>query len=201
MDTWSFEHKAIEAALTGGVSMLTLLLGWFVGLGITAKWTLRQKRRELELSAASELYRLYGEFFAVWKLWNYVRSGVVAPEDKDARWELLQRAAALDGGFEALLVKLSSERVISQHEAESAGLLRQGFQQLRQSIKQNVPLEWGSSDHPQYAEFKRLACYFANMLAIDHDFSQPSRDSAATVLRTASSNEHERNWKNLLTNA
>ncbi len=86
MDTWSFEHKVIEAALTGAISVVTLLLGWLVGVRITAAWTLRQKRRELELSAAHELYRLYGEFFAVWKLWNYACSGVTGDRVTVTNW-------------------------------------------------------------------------------------------------------------------
>jgi hypothetical protein len=196
---WSFEQELIKAALTAGVSLLTLGLGWLIGVRITAMWTLRQKRRELEFSAANELYRLYGEFFAVWKLWNYLKLGVIVPDNKDARWELMKRAALVDAGFEALLVKVTSERVLTATETINAGLLRQGFQQLRQSIKTDNMLDWSNSEHPQYSEFKRLACFFANIFSADHDFKRPEPEEVAMTLKEATSNKHESNWKNLLT--
>src|SRR4051812_33615839 len=87
------------------------------------------KAVELELSAANELYRLYGEFFAVWKLWNYhklkisrsqgvevasEREAPAAAQNDDIRWDLMKRAALVDAGVEALLVKVTSERVLTE---------------------------------------------------------------------------------------
>jgi hypothetical protein len=194
---WSLQQELLKAGLAGGIAVITLGLGWFVGVRITATWALRQKRRELELSAATELYRLYGEFFAVWKLWNYHREGVVPLQAEDTRWELMKRAALVDAGFETLLVKVSSERIVGDALIAEAGLLRQGFQQLRTAIKYNQPLAWHSSEDAEYSEFKRVACAFANFLARDHQWQIPLSTTSARTLASITSNEHERRWKGI----
>ena len=53
----------IVAAVTGVVAVLA-------GSWLVLYWNTRQKQRELDLSTAQTFHRLYGEFFAVWKLWN-----------------------------------------------------------------------------------------------------------------------------------
>src|SRR5262249_42640723 len=55
----------------GAYAVVTLGLGWVVGQRLTSYWSFRQKHREIDLSVAQDFHRLYGEFFAVWKLWNY----------------------------------------------------------------------------------------------------------------------------------
>ena len=52
-------------------ALAAVALAWAVGNRLSAKWGLWQKRREQAHAAANDFYRLYGEFFAVWKLWNY----------------------------------------------------------------------------------------------------------------------------------
>jgi uncharacterized protein with ACT and thioredoxin-like domain len=62
-------EATVKAVPTLGVALLTLLLGWLVGTRITSRWEEDKKRRELRLEALSRFYELYGEFYAVWKLW------------------------------------------------------------------------------------------------------------------------------------
>jgi hypothetical protein len=64
-------REAVKAIFSLAVSSITLGLGWIVGQRLTNYWSLRQKHHEINLSAAQDFHRLYGEFFALWKLWNY----------------------------------------------------------------------------------------------------------------------------------
>ncbi|MFY9698156.1 MAG: hypothetical protein WAK34_07490 [Rhodoplanes sp.] len=70
------------------------------------QWNIRQKQRENDLSTARDFHLLYGEFFAVWKLWNYFIKDVKAQSLYGAsRWELLKRACDAEGKLEATLVR------------------------------------------------------------------------------------------------
>ena len=144
----------LETLLTEGlkavpnllVALITLGLGWLVGQRLTLGWNLRQKRRELDLSNAKEFQALYGEFFAVWKLWNYYTRDI---GDKSlpgaSRWELLNRACAAAAGMESIFVRLASERDLSDAQIESLGQFRQLYQTLREVIRDNEPLCWDHS--------------------------------------------------------
>jgi hypothetical protein len=57
----------------------------------------------LQLSSLQQFSVAYGEFFAVWKLWNRLERDVVSFEDR--RWKLLKRAAAAEATIERTLVK------------------------------------------------------------------------------------------------
>src|SRR5262245_31485221 len=48
-----------------------LIIGWLVGQRLTVSWNLRQKYKEIDLATARDFHALYGEFFAIWKLWDY----------------------------------------------------------------------------------------------------------------------------------
>ncbi|MFP3553800.1 hypothetical protein SB861_24235 [Paraburkholderia sp. SIMBA_049] len=199
MADWSLSHEVIKAGLSGIVSLVILGSGWLVGSRISAMWTLRQKRRELAVSAASELHRIYGEFFAIWKLWNSLKTESSLSPTAELRWNLLERAALVEAGFEALLMKIASERVLSKVDCDDLGLLRQGFQRLRETITSSKRLEWFSSSHPEYVAFKRLSCHFANLLTSDQQWQQPDRETASDALLDITSNAHELRWRQLST--
>jgi hypothetical protein len=59
---------AIIAAFVAPV--LTLGLAWLVGNSLTTRWDTVKKQAELDLAAMEQFYKIYGEFFAVWKLWE-----------------------------------------------------------------------------------------------------------------------------------
>jgi hypothetical protein len=92
---------------------------------------------------------------------------VEVPEDDDerksdcggstARWDLFDRAAKAEGGIEAILLRLSTERQLCGCEREQLGLFRQSFQQLRQAIRDDKALAWNRRS-PEY--------WFADELAI-----------------------------------
>ena len=109
---------------------------------------------------------LYGEFFALWKLWNYYIRDLGADALPEAsRWELLDRACASEAKLEATLVRLASQRALASEDIRMLGRFRQRYQRLRECIKRNEPLEWNHSEHPEYVEFKTLALQAAAIIA------------------------------------
>jgi hypothetical protein len=52
--------------------VVTLAGGWFVTTRVADHWDQIKKRRELDLAAAGDFQRLYGEFFSVWKAWDSI---------------------------------------------------------------------------------------------------------------------------------
>jgi mechanosensitive ion channel-like protein len=190
----------LETLLTEGlkavpnllVALITLGLGWLVGQRLTLSWNLRQKRRELDLSNAKEFQALYGEFFAVWKLWNYYTRDI---GDKSlpgaSRWELLNRACAAEAGMESIFVRLASERNLSDTQVESLGQFRQLYQTLREVIRDNKPLRWDHSEHPEYVKFKRLGAEVAYFIVTDTDKDKAAAGKHADALIGITANRHE----------
>jgi hypothetical protein len=168
-----WQQDAFNALLDILVATVTLSLGWFVGQRLTVYWGLRQKRKELELAAASRFYELYGEFFAVWKLWSYYLKQDADQQDSgNERWELLARASAAEGELEALFVKLASERTLNDRDMEVLGRFRQAYQCLRESIRDRKNLGWNVPKSVEYASFKRLA-YLTACIVLDNKPTQP----------------------------
>ena len=91
-------QESIKAIPSLVVALITLTLGWFVGSRISNHWTLIQRRKELDLETAQTFHKLYGEFFALWKLWNYFIHDIGAEALPEAsRWELLNRLYSRNG--------------------------------------------------------------------------------------------------------
>ena len=74
-------------------AVIVVVLGWAFGNRLAMRWNLRQKRREIDISKAQTFHSLYGEFFAIWKLWNYLVRDI-GPKSLEgaSRWSLLTRA-------------------------------------------------------------------------------------------------------------
>jgi len=174
---------------------VTVLLAWLVGQRLSAKWAERQKSRELAILAANEFYRIYGEFFAIWKLWNSLRKSDSLRKsglgDDSNRLQLLERATKAEGSMEALLVKLSTERHLGVHDIRNIGEFRQLFQLLRPAIRTGVSLGWNNSDHPQYVAFKERACAMASIIASADRSSLPDPKTASIALLEMTSNRWE----------
>jgi hypothetical protein len=189
-----FTQELIKSLLSLLVSVVTLGLGWFVGQRLSIYWAIKQKRRELELAAVSEFYKLYGEFFAIWKLWNQLcredssTKQSKSFEENSPRWELLRRASNAEGSLESLLVKIASEKPLSKADIEILGRFRQAYQSLRESISINKKLNWGGSEHPEYLTFKRLAYLLANVILSDAEVK------FSNTLEDITSNVWEKNW-------
>ena len=132
------------------ISGLFLLgLAWLVGQRISMRWNMRQKQKENELQAARDFHGLHGEFFAIWKIWNYYVRDVGADQLPDlSRSSLLDRACSAEGKLESLLVRLACDGKLEPAEIAVLGQFRQLYQQLRQAIRDNRALAWDHSDNP-----------------------------------------------------
>jgi hypothetical protein len=191
----SVKLELIKISLSVGMALIVLALGWFIGNRLAVHWAIRQRRRELELAAANQFYQLYGEFFALWKLWNYFRyEHGNEPLPETTRWDLLARASAAEGGVEAILVKLASERQLGEEDIATLGRFRQAYQTLREAIRDLQPVDWWYQDHPEYAAFKRLATQVASMLCTSDKQRAPTVAQASQALKRITSNEWENRW-------
>lgn len=161
MSDWNANHELVKALLSLVVSLgtvaATVLVAWAFGQRLSFRWQVRQKRRELQMSASEQFYSAYGAFFSVWKLWNQLDRKVTSFDDR--RWELHKSAANAEATVEGTLVKISSELLLNPRQIIELALFRQGFQRLRQAICNDHQLNWDSSQHPEYIAFKRLASH------------------------------------------
>lgn len=193
MSDWNVWHEAAKAGFATLASLLTVLLGWFVGQRLTFEWNVRQKRRELQLAATQQFYAAYGEFFVVWKLWNRLDHAGASFEDR--RWELHKRSAAAEAIVEGIQVKLSSELCLSDDQICHLGRFRQAFQLLREVIRENQILPWTSSEQSVYKCFKELAVKMAALLASDWPKTPPTNERAANQLLTITSDRWAGEWQ------
>lgn len=176
-----------EAVLIG----LSLLGSALVGTRISAAWNVRQKRKELDLATARDFHDIYGQFFAIWKMWEHTALDKYRETDliDFDRTVLLGRACEVEGRLESILVRLSCERALDAADVECLGVFRQVFQQLREAISANKDLAWYSSDHSDYLALKKLAVRVALMIV--DDGVRPKADAAADSLVAVTSNRWE----------
>jgi hypothetical protein len=153
-----------------------------------------QKQRELQLLAANRFYQLYGEFFAVWKLWRAVKSGKVAERPEEKRAELHRRISTAEGEMEAVFVRLAAEYRLSEADRAAVGKFRQAYQSLRKAIGQDQDLGWHSSADPEYRAFKRQACAVANLLSNQVSDQAPGLEEARKALEEVTDNKWEGAW-------
>jgi hypothetical protein len=155
----------ISNAIPLATVLMTLLGGWLVSTKVADRWDQTKKRRDMNFAATQDFQRLYGEFFAIWKVWNATLRYKDLPQPPvDLVWGLLGRASAMEGGIEALLMKVSAEYFLSGDDIDALGALRQGFQSLRNTIQRQEPLSWWASEMPDYAAFKSLATFMSGFL-------------------------------------
>ncbi len=186
---------AIISAIVAPV--LTLGLAWLVGHSLTARWDTVKKQTELDLAAMEQFYRIYGEFFAVWKLWDDA-----IQQDRGKRNELFERIATAEAQLEALIVRISCQRALTEDQIHVTGAFRQAYQTLRKCMKHGQSLGdhgWNASNAPPYAAFKGLAASVAVMLRpkqirVWQRPSMPAQtaQAAAESLRALTSNAYER---------
>lgn len=156
---------AAFAALFGSV------LAWVVGTRVTTRYDERKRWRESDLASLRIFYEAYGQFFATWKLWDaHKRYSKTTAVPDGTQWRLLERAGEVEGKFESLLVKLATERKLSQIDHEMLGSFREAYQTLRECVRADRPLLWWASDmhadegFKQYRAFKALSEYVALLI-------------------------------------
>jgi hypothetical protein len=175
---------------------MTLSGGWVVSTRVADRWDRVKKRRELDVAAAHEFQRLYGEFFAVWKCWDTLQrySAPFSATARDTSWECLDRAAAAEGALEALLARIASERQLSDRDIAALGGVRQAFQALRKAIRAGTNLDWRSSSDNHYEALKVLCAHVSTLLLTSSEPTHPSPAIAATNVQRITDNAHEGVW-------
>jgi hypothetical protein len=187
----------LKALLNLATALVTLAFTWVIGHRLTAYWAIRQKRKELALMAMERFCSHYGEFCAIWKLWNQALKDLAATPDRldERRRALLDRATAMEAGVEATLLKVASEQVLSPDEQAQLANLRQGFQVARERLRDSQPVPYWTSETPRYLEFKRVACAFGTILGSGRSRREPNPEEAAAAFAEITSNKYEALWK------
>lgn len=191
--------QAFISEIPNYIGTIALLgLGWLVGMRITHHWNMKRTQHELDLNASKSFEGLYGEFFAIWKLWNYYRRDIGEENfPKDLWFMVMDRAATSEGKLESLLVGIVSDRKLSDDDIKTLGMFRQGYQQLRESIRDDKPLEWNSSTDPEYVEFKALSPKVKSIIVKDEYPGRVSANEAAEQLKRITSNKWELQWSDI----
>lgn len=190
-----FLFAQVEPSLINQVvqTVVGFILTAVVGAALTVFWNLRQKRREIDILLSQDFFYLYGEFFAVWKLWNYaVGDTDIESIPNTYQWDLLQRITAAESKVEAILMKLATERNLNKKLLNKLGHFRQLYQKLREVIRDKEALNWNSSENTDYQNFKRLACEIATLIQTHDQFllGRQSRQRVESWL-TITSNRYE----------
>lgn len=183
-----------------GAPLLTVAVtlggGWLVTTRVTDRWEQVKKNREMDLGAAQDFQRLYGELISVWKTWDALTVGhtpVTTPEHPG--WGCLERATSAEGQVEALMAKLASERFLSEVEIETLGGVRQAFKIVRRTIQRGEPIGWWSSDQAPYAAVKRLSAATSVLLSTASTTRRrPNAADAARSFMEITDNRHEGSW-------
>lgn len=171
---------------------------------VTDRYTARRERlmaaRERDLVAAADFYTVHGQFFAVWKLWEYHSewgsSGKARrPATEERRSELIADAAVAEGGYESLIVRIALEHNLEMREVIALWCLRSAFKELRYAIRDDRRLTWWRTDNRQnattrngyrdYVAFKTLIAEVAQILINDtlKTKNQKPGDRAASLKR------------------
>ena len=131
------------------VAFFAASLAAVLGPWIASRWNYYLKQRELDLAAVEQFFLLYGEFYAVWKLWqsalDAAKKGHREVPD-EIRNELLQRASDAEGNYQALLAKMCIERRLEAPDFEILARFREAQQCLRESIERGTKLRTKNSD-------------------------------------------------------
>jgi hypothetical protein len=180
---------------------ITLIAGWLIGQRVTDHWEQARKRRELDMSALGELYRCYGEFYAIRKAWNrYCHLTDPSVDPPHTGWDLLLRVTAAEGSVEALLTKMVTERELGGTELDALGALRQAYHQLRLAIRKDQPLSWNYSAHQDYTAFKGLQTLVAELLTRGSG-NRPTPADAARNFARITSNKYEATFPDMAVEA
>ena len=178
--------------------LLTVGLAWVVGNEISANWTHRQKRREYSLTVVAEFYRVYGDFFALWKLCNFTFRDSKSDPAHAGIQDLLNSATKLESRMETLLLRIASEVKLEPSEIKSLGLFRQGVQLLRQSIVKRRILGWTSSEHPEYKAFKSLSVAVGKLASRVGEKDAPALEIAQDQMGKITHSDWNKEWQDTI---
>jgi hypothetical protein len=199
MDWGAFWEHVLSGVL---LAVVAAGLAIFVTNRLTAKRAEESMRRERDLATARDLYRVAGELFAAWKLWDFhIRSPgpQEAPYNNDRRSEMIQLALSAEGQCESLIVRIVQEHDLTPERIEALWCLRTAFKELRIQIRNNEPLTWwatnthGDDDegYRRYTAYKRVLAIVGAMVENPTYKSNMLRDLFPRRGQTQPSNEQK----------
>jgi hypothetical protein len=190
-----FEVELLKSGLSLLVALVSLGATWLIGLRLTANWNLRQKKNELNLSTLQAFHTNYGDFKELVKIWRLVKKSIAVPVKvpPEERWILLKRACALESKTEALVLRATSERLLTASQLETLGLYRQAMQSIRESIRDDVACPLGSRG-TEYMLLNQLAPAVASILSAELSPKAPPPEVAKLQLGLVTSVTSHR-WK------
>lgn len=147
---------------------------------LTYKMNVHQKRREIELNQANKLFHLYGEYYAIWKLYNHLFKSKSFTDERYI--ELMKRTLDVETEVEATLISITSSRKLSKDDVATLGCFRQSCQFFSESIRDDKLINYHSSNHPDYLRFKKLACKVGNMLLLKEGKSTKTEDAVESFI-------------------
>ena len=159
--SWLVVQPAIIAAVIS-----TLIGGLIVGV-ISSRWARSQKLRELDFATLEQFQQLYGEFFALYHLWDDFKRGLFQgfeSSQKEIAKDIIERAYSMEGRMEAVLTKIAAEKELSLNEIDSLGRFRQAFQRMRKHVSRDKPFNWDCDFHREYASLKIHASRAADII-------------------------------------
>jgi hypothetical protein len=182
-------------------AMSVLAVTWLVGLRLATYWTLRQKRNELNFAALQAFHATYGQFKELVKTWRLIKKAddVPPPVPSEERWALLKRACALESKMEALALRVATERKLTDEQLLTLGLLRQGMQTVRESIREDKANPLGSRG-VEYQLVNELASAVASLVSDELPARSPSPAEARAQLARIAEVRKAR-WKEVVSNA
>ena len=182
---WSVLQPSIVAAV-----VTTVFGGVIIGI-LSSAWTRSQKRKEFDLATLEQFQRLYGEFFALYHLWDDFKQNKFAKIERTPDIfvkEIIQRAYSIEGNMEAVLTRIAAEKELSSSDIDSLGKFRQGFQRIRKHVSKDVRFGWDSDFHPEYASLKIHASRVSDIIL----FSKArSRATGGLQILDITSNRYE----------
>ena len=158
---------------------LVLAITWFIGQRVVTSWDIRKKRLELDIAAATQFQQLYGEIKEIMRLWRIAtkKTDQLISLPTDIRWQLLARATSVEGKFEAIAMKLATERYLTSDQIFNVGLFRQACQEVRDAIQEGRSLpsiRYGGG----YTLFNNLATEITSLIGSNRQTKIPNLRSA-----------------------
>jgi hypothetical protein len=90
-----------------------------------------------------------------------------------------------------MMVSLACDRELTPDDFKILGPFRQLYQQLRESIRDDVPLRWDSSTDKDYVSFKTLAPKVASLVSGKSDQKLSDEYSPSDALKEITANKWE----------
>jgi len=173
--------------------LLTAILAYLVGNRVSAYWDYKKKRRELSIISMKEFNNCYGQFYTLWKKWNYTIKDENCTDER--KISIMDEVLKMEANMETLFITIANERRLSIKEKKYLGQFRQAFQQLRNHIKKKEELDWSYQDIHDYRSFKILAIYVGRIVSDLGNGKKPTEKEAEKNLFMITSGEWERKWK------